>query len=139
MQSLPYLSVDSNFFSVFSFPLLSGDARTALAAPGAVVLSEDEARRQFGTADAVGKVIYLKGDSGFEPHAVTAVAKRVPQNSSISFDVVTRLVEPKGTETNAMNWFSFFLTTYMVLDPHSDRKAIETEMGKVYRQDAAIV
>jgi putative ABC transport system permease protein len=136
VQSLPYLRVDSNFFSVFSFPLLSGNARTALAAPVAVVLSEDEARRQFGTEDAVGKVIYLKGDSGFEPHAVTAVAKRVPQNSSISFDIVTRLVQPEGAETNAMNWFSFFLTTYMVLDPHADRKAIETEMVKVYRKDA---
>jgi putative ABC transport system permease protein len=136
VQSLPYLRADSNFFSVFSFPLLRGDARTALAAPGAVVLSEDEARRQFGTEDAVGKVIYLKGDSGFEPHAVTAVAKRVPQNSSISFDMVTRLVEPKGAEMNQMNWFSFFLTTYMVLDPHANRKTIEAEMGKVYRRDA---
>jgi len=136
VQSLAYLRVDSNFFSVFSFPLLSGDARMALAAPGAVVLSEDAARRQFGTLDAVGKVIYLKGDSGFEPHAVTAVAKRVPQNSSISFDMVTRLVQPKGTETNPMNWFSFFLTTYVVVEPHADRKAIGPEMGKVYRKDA---
>ncbi len=136
VQSLPYLRADSNFFSVFSFPLLKGDARTALAAPGAVVLSEDGARRQFGTEDAVGKVMYLKGDSGFEPHVVTAVAKRVPQNSSISFDMVTRLVELHGAQTNAMNWFSFFLTTYMVLDPHANRKTIEAEMVKVYRQDA---
>jgi putative ABC transport system permease protein len=136
VQSLPYLRVDSNFFSVFSFPLLSGDARTALAAPGAVVLSEDAAQRQFGTEDAVGKVIYLKGDSAFEPHMVTAVAKRVPQNSSIGFDMVTRLVEPKGTETNPMNWFSFFLSTYVVMDPHANRKTVEAEMGRVYRQDA---
>jgi putative ABC transport system permease protein len=137
VQSVPSMYADSNFFSVFGFALLSGDAHTALASPTAVVLSEDAALRQFGTADAVGRVLYLKGDSGFVAHTVTAVAKRIPQNSSIQFDVMTALIQPKGVAANPMNWYSFFLTTYVVLEPNANIAAIETGMGMVYRQDAA--
>ncbi len=136
VKTIPTLYADSNFFSVFTFPLLRGDANTALAEPGDVVLSEDEARRQFGTADAVGKVLYLKEDSVFRPYSVTAVAKRVPQNSSIQFDVLIRLVQPKGVEMDPSNWFSFFLSTYVVLHPHADKRMIEAGMERVYREDA---
>jgi putative ABC transport system permease protein len=137
VETLPSIYADSNFFSVFSFPLLSGDPKTALATAEGVVLSEDAALRQFGTLDAVGKVIYLKGDSGFVPHVVTAVARRAPQNSSIKFEIVTRFVQPKGVEANPANWFRAFLTTYVVLNPHVDREVVEAGMARVFRQEAA--
>jgi putative ABC transport system permease protein len=137
VQSVPSLYADSNFFSVLGFPLLSGDAHSALASPAAVVLSEDAALRQFGTTDAVGKVLFIKGDSGFVPHTVTAVAKRVPQNSSIQFQVVTPMTQPKDAAANPFNWYSFFLTTYFVLEPNANIAGIEAGMGKVYRQEAA--
>src|SRR5690348_8078970 len=35
------LHADTNFFSVFSFPLLQGDAKTALSQPYSIVISED--------------------------------------------------------------------------------------------------
>ena len=137
VRSLPSLYADSNFFSVFGFPLLSGDPHTALGSPAAVVLSEDAALRQFGTTDAVGKVLYIKGDSGFLPHTVTAVAKRVPQNSSIQFQVVTPLIQPKDAASNPVYWYSFFLSTYFVLEPHANIAGIEAGMRKVYREEAA--
>ena len=140
VESVPFVYADSNFFSVLSFPLLSGDPKTALASPEGIVLSEDAARRYFGTADAVGNVLYLKfDDRGFMPHPVTAVAKRVPQNSSISFDMVKPLIQPKGVETDPLSWFSFFLSTYVVLEPHAYRKAVEAGMVRVYRQEAGVI
>src|ERR1700730_12756232 len=42
------LSVDENFFTVFSFPLLEGDPRTALKDIHSVVLSEEVAKKYFG-------------------------------------------------------------------------------------------
>src|ERR1700743_1288911 len=71
----PLLYVDSNFFSVFSFPLLSGNPATALKQPNAVVLSEDAAAKYFGSTDVIGKALLLKKDSGFIPYTVTAVAR----------------------------------------------------------------
>ena len=85
-QDLMY--VDSNFFSVFTFPLLSGDPKTCLTEPHSIVLSEDVAKKQFGTTDAVGKIVMIKDDSTFVPYKVTAVAKRCPQNSSIQFECI---------------------------------------------------
>ena len=77
------LHVDSNFFSVFTFPLLSGSPASCLTEPHSIVLSEDAAKKYFATTDAVDKVLMVKEDTAFVAYKVTAVAKRCPQNSSI--------------------------------------------------------
>ena len=59
-------------------------------------LSEDAAKKQFGTTDAVGKIMMIKDDSAFVPYKVTAVAKRCPQNSSIQFDVLLPFKESEA-------------------------------------------
>ena len=42
------LFVDDNFLSVFTFPLLEGNKRTALKDPHSVVVSKDMAKKYFG-------------------------------------------------------------------------------------------
>src|SRR6266487_5429860 len=51
------LFVDDNFFSVFTFPLLEGNKKTALKDLNSVVLSEYFAKKYFGKAKAVGKTM----------------------------------------------------------------------------------
>ena len=87
------LYVDSTFFDVFSFQLISGNPHTCLKDPSSVVISADAAKKQFGTTDAIGKIIMMKDDSVFIPHKVTAVAKKCPQNSSIKFEVLLPIKE----------------------------------------------
>ncbi|HEV2355837.1 MAG TPA: FtsX-like permease family protein, partial [Puia sp.] len=99
----------------------------------------DLARRQFGTVDAVGKMLTLKTGDKFEPYLVTGVAKRCPQNSSIQFDLVLPLIQPKDAESQPYAWQSFFLATYIVLSPHADTRAVEEGMTEAYRRDAAAV
>jgi len=130
------LFADSNFFSVFSFPLLSGNSKTALSQPNSIVLSEDVAKRQFGAEEALGKIVLLKNHDQFVPYTVTGVSKRCPQNSSIKFDVLLPFTEPAEASQQNENWFSFFLTTYVVLAPHTDIKTVEAKMTKVYKEDA---
>ncbi|MCO4291835.1 ABC transporter permease [Solitalea sp. MAHUQ-68] len=134
-QELSY--VDSSFFSVFSFPLLSGDPKTALVHPQTVVLSETEAIKQFGTTDAVGKTILFEENKQFVPYTVTAVAKKCPQNSSIKFDVLLPMIVSKEDEQNSENWFNFFLNTFIVLKPTANVQAVERKMKMVYEKDAA--
>src|SRR5665213_720723 len=93
IQSQDLLYVDSSFFTIFSFPLLSGDAKACLKEPHSIVLSADAAKKQFGTTDAVGKVVMIKEDSVFVPYKVTAVAKKCPQNSSIQFEALLPIKE----------------------------------------------
>ena len=130
------LYVDSSFFDVFSFPLVSGNRHTCLKDPSSVVLSEETAKRQFGTTDVIGKIVMLKDDSVFVPHKVTAVTKKCPQNSSIKFDMLLPIKESKEDAANSENWFNFFLNTFVVLDTHANTPAIESQMNKFYERDS---
>jgi putative ABC transport system permease protein len=136
VQSQELLMVDSNFFSVFSFPLLSGNPKTCLSDPLSVVLSEDAASKQFGTTDAVGKIMMIKEDSEFVPYSVTAVTKRCPQNSSIKFDVLLPFKESAIDTRDSENWFNFFLNTFVVLNPNADEKIVEKKMQQFYEADS---
>ena len=128
---------DSSFFSVFSFPLLSGNPKTVLLDPNAVVISEDLAKKQFGTTNAQGKIIMVKNeDNKFVPYVVSGVAKRCPQNSSVKFDMLMPLQVSAKTEADNENWFNIFLNTFVVLNPGADVKAAEAKMQKVYETDA---
>ena len=130
------LYVDSTFFDVFSFPLISGNPHTCLKDPLSVVLSEDAAKRQFGTTDVIGKIVMLKDDSVFVPHKVTAVAKKTPQNSSIKFEMLLPIKESKEDALNSENWFSAFLNTFVVIDSHTNIQALELKMNRFYNQDS---
>ena len=136
MQSQDLVYVDSTFFSVFTFPLLSGDPKTCLTEPHSIVLSEDAAKRQFGTTDAVGKIVMVKDDSTFVPYKVTAVAKRCPQNSSIQFDVLLPIKVSDADATNNDNWFGFSLNTFVVLDDKANLQTVEKQMQNFYVADA---
>jgi len=133
-QDLVY--VDSNFFSVFTFPLLSGDAKTCLTEPHSIVLSEDVAKTQFGTTDAVGKIIMIKADSIFVPYKVTAVAKRCPQNSSIQFEALLPIKISDEEAKNTDSWFGFSLNTFVVLDDKANLQTVEKQMQSYYVLDA---
>jgi putative ABC transport system permease protein len=76
---------DPQFFSVFSFPLKWGNAGTALKDLRSIVLTETTAKKLFGKAEAIGKIIQVKVDSNFEPFTITAIAKDIPSNSSMRF------------------------------------------------------
>ncbi len=136
VQSQDLLYVDSAFFSVFTFPLLNGNPKTCLIEPHSIVLSEDAAKKQFGTTDAVGKVVMMKDDSVFVPYKVTAVAKRCPQNSSIKFDALAPIKESVADAQNNDNWFSYFLNTFVVLAPKANLQTVENQMQKFYVRDA---
>jgi len=136
IQSQSVLHVDSNFFSVFTFPLLSGNPETCLAETHSIVLSEDIAKKQFNTTDAAGKIIMIKEDSTFVPYKVTAVAKRCPQNSSIQFDVLMPFKESEADAKDTHNWFNSFLNTFVVLDEKANRQTVEKQMQSFYVSDA---
>jgi len=135
ISSHDVLQVDSNFFSMFSFPLTEGSPKTCLKEPHSIVLSEDEAKKQFGTEHALGKTIMVKDDSVFVPYAVTGVSKKCPQNSSIKFDILVPIVESTADAENGENWFNIFLNTFVVLPPGADVNTVEKKMQKFYDED----
>src|SRR6185312_9199884 len=94
-------------------------------------------KKYFGSADAIGKTISIKEDSVFKPYAVTGVAKNCPQNSSIKFEVLLPLKVSAVDESNNSNWFNSFLSTFVVLSPGANIKAVQSKMDKVFESDAS--
>lgn len=145
VKSQEVFGTDSSFFSVFTFPLLSGNPKTALTQPRSVVISVDMAKKQFGTTDALGKTILFRDSydekSGFEPYTVTGVAQKCPQNSSIKFDALIPMTVSKEEMADNNNWFNIFQNTFVVINPQTSRtvggiRAVEAKMNQIYRADA---
>ncbi len=136
VQSCSLLYVDSNFFSVFHFPLLSGNPVTCLKDPNSIVVSESEAIRQFGTKNAIGKIMMVRKDSAFVPYQVSAVSKIVPQNSSIQFDILMPFIESAEDKKNNDLWFNFYLNTFVVLAPKAHVTKVEKGMQSYFIKDA---
>lgn len=127
--------VDSNFFSIFSFPLISGDAKTALAESHSLVLTDVVAKKYFGTENAMGKSLQLEINGQFEIFRVSAIARTAPQNSTIKFDVLLpfNFLE-EASPDNGWMWVSY--PTYFLLHPGANISNIKSKMQKVYQIQA---
>ena len=79
------LTVDPDFFKIFSFPFISGNPASAFNDIHAVVLTKSMAEKYFGQTDVVGKTLVFDGQNNM---IVAGVVDDVPQNSSIQFDML---------------------------------------------------
>lgn len=110
--------VDSTFFDVFSFPLISGNPKTALNDPNTAVISETGAKKYFGSTDVVGKLIETNEKTAFK---ITAVMKDMPANSHFIFDI---LLSMDNVNYQFGNYLSHNFTTYIVLQKGTDPAVI---------------
>jgi putative ABC transport system permease protein len=130
------LYADDNFFSIFSFPLIQGNPRTALKDIHSVVLSEEIAEKYFGKQNPVGKVLDLKVNDKFQPFTVSAVIKKSPQNSSIKIKMLLPMKFNQSLN-NDTQWLNFFLNTFFVVKPGADIKVVEAKITNVFNHEAA--
>ncbi|UOQ69875.1 ABC transporter permease [Hymenobacter volaticus] len=119
--------VDSNFFQVFTIPLLQGDAKTALVQPYTVVLSQATARKYFGNVNPIGKVLTFKEWN--HSCKVTGIFDKVPANSHFHFDIFAALAS--NPEAKASSWMTSNYFTYLVLPEGYDYKKLEAKLPQV--------
>ncbi len=128
---------DSTFLEVFSFPLLAGDARTALQRPDGILLTEEMARKYFGTAQALGKTIRKDNRDYF---TVTGVLANVPGNSHLQFDFILPMsfIAATNEDLKGNRWGSFNFYTYVQLDENAAGPAALQKLGqritRLYRE-----
>ena len=126
------LFADPALFQFFSFPLLAGDAATALADPNSVVLSAQTARKYFGAADPLGQSLSVRFDGVFQEVTVTGVAADVPAASSLQFEVVMpfeklgQAYEWIANRTD--NWRASSFNVYVALQAGTDPVALEEKL-----------
>lgn len=120
------------FFKVFSYPLVVGDARTALLEPNTVALSESVAHKLFGTANPLGKTIQLNRKRSVK---VTGVYKDFPVNSHVKADLLrsyATFVKDMGPDNNPeMAWQWDGCHTYLLLQPGTNPQTLEAKFPTV--------
>lgn len=99
---------DSNFFSVFSIPLIRGNAKSVLQEPNTMVITETMANKYFGKSDPIGKSMTL-GTRGL--FRITGICKNVPENSHFHFDFFGSLASVQLGQ----KWLSSGAHTYLLL------------------------
>ena len=123
---------DPRFFSFFNYNFLEGNGKQALLNPNAIVLSEEIARKLFGSQLAMNKLVHVESNTnGNGNYTVTGVFRpgNVPSHINARFflsfaggglaDYVKRQT---GMATNNM----FF--TYLKLKPGTDARKLEAKL-----------
>ena len=113
---------DEAFLNMFSFPLLAGNAHTALKDQHAIIITQQLAKKIFGDEDPVNKVIRL--DSTYHV-TVTGVLKDVPLNSSLKFDYVL------PWKDNDDNWDHYYATTYVELGTAGNVSGVNKQISNI--------
>ena len=125
-----FVYADSSFFSIFSFPLIKGNAATALSEPDKIVITESMAKKYFGMEDPMGKIVNVGNTKDF---IISGVAADVPGNSQIVFDFIASFSSLNAAKTEKWNEANYF--TYLLLQPGA---AISTLQEKVSSYSAKV-
>ncbi len=120
---------DREMFEVFSIPFLSGDPKTALNDPFAIVLSQSTAIKYFGRTDPMGKTLTVGENLEF---TVSGVFKNIPDNSHFIIDVVVPYATFFQTTNNDINgWSSNFSYTYFLLREGASPQVLEHKISSL--------
>jgi putative ABC transport system permease protein len=119
--------VDSNFFRVFTVPLLEGNAATALMQPNSIVITKAVALKYFGSQEVVGKTIVFK-EENLSPMKVTGVIDEMPENSHFHFSFLASM---SGLpEARNATWVDGSFHTYLLLPKGYDYKKLEAQLPR---------
>lgn len=114
-----FFFADAAVFEMFDFPLIKGEAKTALSEPNSIVLTEDMARKYFGEAEPLGQTLRYQKQFDLK---VTGVMKNVPNNAHFKFDFLAPLQfqlnlweSQAGPSGRHNHWFWTGAWTYLLL------------------------
>lgn len=135
-----FLYADSSFLSMMGYPMIAGDPATALSEPLSTVISESYAKKYFGDADPLGKMLRLQDDDfNDELCKVTGVFKDLPNNTHLKFDVLFSYKTLFGRgdwapERYGTSWNRKDMYTYVKVTPGTDIASLENKFPSIVDQ-----
>ena len=118
----------ADFFKIFSYRLLQGNAATALSTPVSIAISRKMAVDFFGSPQAaVGKTIRYENQKDFK---VTAVFENIPRQSSRKFDFLINWDAFLDRNRWAKDWGNNGPATLVKLRANVDPVTVEKKITK---------
>ena len=120
--------VDPNFLKVFSFPIIHGDPTRALQDRHSAVITERTAQQYFNKPDPIGELLTIQYEEKIQNYIITGIAKNVPKNSTIIFDVLL----PYETHEQLVGKRDYFYSvdTYILLPPNVSPNSLEQQSSR---------
>ena len=124
------LITDPSFLSMFSFPLVQGNPKTVLNNVYSIVITEEMAKKMFGTTDAMNKVITIDKDN----FTVTGILKDLPTNSSIDFEYILpwSYLTKSGGDDNY--WGNNSVNTFVQLKPNTSMALVDAKIKDITKK-----
>ncbi|WP_339870235.1 ABC transporter permease [uncultured Algoriphagus sp.] len=118
--------VKGDFFEVFSFPIIEGNAEVKQLEPKTAMISQSTAKKYFGNESAIGKVISHNYAENYE---VVGVFEDIPESAHMKFDFLFAWQEVTSSEDggDAENWRWDGFYTYLLMTPDTDISALESK------------
>jgi putative ABC transport system permease protein len=129
IQEEKVVYADGELFNVFTLPLITGDAKTALSAPNTAVITESTANRYFNSTDAVGKTLLLSNNTNYK---ITGVMRDIPNQSHFNFDFFLSIVG--RADASSIDWNNFSYTTYVLLRQAADAHKLEAKLPALMKK-----
>ena len=121
-------TVDTSFFSIFSFSAIEGNVETAFSTPNSIVLTRSTAKKYFGNSDPIGQMLTTRVSWGAEStYKVTCVIPDVPINSTLQFDFLICAGTGPATQTY---WSDPSYATYLLLAETANPDELSAKMSK---------
>jgi len=123
----------SQYFSIFPYEWLAGNAATALQAPSAVVLTESRGRYYFGNTPAdkiIGKQIVYEDSLSL---TVSGIVKDRTQNTDFAYTEFISSSSDTTTRSDAWTQGDMSAWTFIRLSPNTKPAAIDRELAGLVR------
>jgi putative ABC transport system permease protein len=120
--------VDNDFFSMFSFPILKGNAINPLASLQNAVISEASAEKIFGKEEALGKTIEVEIDNTWKRLTVTAIIQTRPLNSSVNYNILIRPELSNDYAQDKNEWNHQHHAVYTQIATNTTQAAVENRL-----------
>ncbi len=124
--------VGPDYFNIFSYGLVQGDASQVLADKKNIVISKSLAKQLFNTDEnVIGKVVEYEHEKEF---VVSGVFDGTPENSSFKFDFVLSFEEYKDENEWVTNWGNNGPSTFITLIEGADAGAVSEKIAEVVKE-----
>lgn len=128
------LGADSNFFDIFTFPLLKGDPKTALINPNSIVITKSMANKYFGNEDVLGKQLIIGERENEETYLITGVAANIPSNSHVTFNFLLSMSSFQRLKRQSDSWWWTTFVTFGVLRSDANVEMVAKKVADVPRK-----
>ena len=121
-----------DFFHLFTFPLIYGQADQVLVDMNAIVLSKSTAENIFGSVEeAIGQSLEIEHDELF---TVTGIFEDVPRNSSLEFNFILNYEKFKKENEWITHWGNNSPQTMITLVKGADGKTVSDKIANFVKE-----